>query len=123
MSKKQFKAQASSARASSSAGALGTGFGSTSGFGSASSALSYLAEQPDLTAVSDPNVVVSFKNLSKKDSTTKAKALEDLQSYIGSLIEQKQEPEEAFLEAWVGKSPLRGAASRLKLEARECFMS
>jgi len=107
MSKKQFKAQASSARAFSSAGALGTGFGSTSGFGSASSALSYLAEQPDLTAVSDPNVVVSFKNLSKKDSTTKAKALEDLQSHVGSLIEQKQEPEEAFLEAWVGKSLLR----------------
>jgi len=107
MSKKHVKAQASSARAFSSAGALGTAFGSTSGFGSASSALSYLAEQPDLTAVSDPNVVVSFKNLSKKDSTTKSKALEDIQSYVGSLIEQKQEPEEAFLEAWVGESPLR----------------
>ena len=104
MSKKQFKAQASSSRAFSAGGAFGSSLGGGSAFGSASSPLSYLAEQPDLTAVSDPNVVVNFKNLSKKDSSTKSKALEDLSAYVGSLIEQKQELEEAFLEAWVGKS-------------------
>lgn len=106
MNKKQFKAQASSSRAFATAGAFGGGFGGSSTFGSASSPLSYLAEQPDLSGVSDPNVVVSFKNLSKKDSTTKAKALEDIQTYVTSLNEQKQEPEEAFLEAWVGESAL-----------------
>lgn len=102
MSKKQFKAQASSSRAFTSAGAFGSSLGAGSAFGSASSPLSYLAEQPDLSAVSDPNIVVNFKNLSKKDTSTKSKALEDLQSYVSSLLEQKQELEEAFLEAWVG---------------------
>jgi len=104
MSKKQFKAQASSSRAFSAGGTFGSSLAGGSAFGSASSPLSYLAEQPDLTAVSDPNVVVNFKNLSKKDSSTKSKALEELHAYVGSLIEQKQELEEAFLEAWVSKS-------------------
>ncbi|KAJ8610504.1 hypothetical protein MRB53_038496 [Persea americana] len=56
-------------------------FGSSlapSSFGSASSSLSYLAESPDLTSISDPGVVVNFKNTLKKDGTTKAKALEEL---------------------------------------------
>jgi hypothetical protein len=60
--------------------------------------LSYVTEPPDLSAISDPNVVVYFRNLSKKDSTTKAKALEDIQVYIAAL---KEPVEEGVLEAWV----------------------
>lgn len=68
---KKFRSQASSTRAATSLG----GFGS---FSSSVSPLSYIAEPPDLSQVSDPNVVVNLKNLSKRDSTTKGKALEEL---------------------------------------------
>lgn len=94
MSKKQFRSQASSGRVASGAG-FGA-FGSTT-FGSSSSPLSYVYEAPDLSGISEPNVIVNFKNLMKKDSTTKAKALEDLQAHVAS----GQEPEEPFLTAWV----------------------
>lgn len=102
MSKRQLKSQASSARAA--AAAAASGFGTSSAaFGSSSSQLSHVTEPPDLSSISDPNVVVYFRNLSKKDSTTKAKALEELQTYISSL----QEPvEDGVLEAWVG--PMHG---------------
>lgn len=109
MSKRQTKAQASSSRAAP-PGAFGGGFGgfgsSTGTFGSSASLLSYLAEQPDLSTVSDPNVVVNFKNLSKKDSTTKAKALEDIQAYIAACAQAQQELEDGILDAWVGESPV-----------------
>jgi hypothetical protein len=97
MSKRSAKAQASSARAANNStfGAFG---GSSAAFGASSSPLSYVSEPPDLSAISDSNVVVYFRNLSKKDSTTKAKALEDIQSHVASL----QEPvEEGLLEAWI----------------------
>lgn len=83
------------------AAAPGSGFG----FGSSASAgsLSYLAEPPSLAAISDPNVVVSLKNISKKDSTTKAKGLEDLIHYAQSHpFEQDGGVEEALLDVWVG---------------------
>ena len=108
MSKKQFKSQASSSRAVS--GAFGTPdaafggstFGAPSAFGAVSSSpLSYVYEPPDLTGISEPNVIVAFKNVQKKDSTTKAKALEDLQSYVLSLGAEKGGVEDAILEAWV----------------------
>ncbi|KAI9797718.1 MAG: hypothetical protein M1825_005710 [Sarcosagium campestre] len=76
MSKRQGKAQARSERA--------VGFGvpnSGSVFGSTSS-LSYFAEPPDLSSISDPGVVVLFKNLSKKDPNTKAKALAELSQHV-----------------------------------------
>lgn len=97
MSKRTAKAQASSARAAttSSFGAFGS---ASAAFSASTSPLSYVTEPPDLSAISDPNVIVYFRNLSKKDSTTKAKALEDIQSYLSSL----QEPvEEGLLEAWI----------------------
>jgi hypothetical protein len=99
MSKRTTKPHASSARA-----AFGSAFGgSSSTFSVSSSQLSYVTEPPDLSAISDPNVVVYFRNLSKKDSTTKAKALEDIQAHISSL----QEPvEEGILGAWVGSTPI-----------------
>jgi hypothetical protein len=96
MSKRQFRSQASSSRAAS-----GIGFG---GFGSAStgSTLSYLTEPPNLSSISDANVVVGFKNLSKKDGTTKSKALEDLRAYVQAHpFEQNGGTEEQILEAWV----------------------
>lgn len=99
MSKKAFKSQASSSRVAPGA----TGFG---GFGlssTASSTLSYLTEPPNLTSISDANVVVAFKNLSKKDATTKSKALDDLRTYVQAHpYEQNGGAEDSFLEAWVG---------------------
>ncbi|KPM36530.1 hypothetical protein AK830_g10052 [Neonectria ditissima] len=84
-------------------GAFG-GFGG-SGSGSGSS-LSYLTEPPSLAGVSDPNVVVSLKNILKKDSTTKAKALEDLLAYVlAHPFEKDGGVEEAVLEVWVQVYP------------------
>ncbi|KAK8163654.1 RING zinc finger protein-like protein [Phyllosticta citrichinensis] len=99
MSKRQAKSHASSSRAA--ASGFGGGFGSFSSFGSSASQLSYVSEPPDLSYISDANTVVLFKNLSKKDSTTKAKALEDLQSHITS----PSGVEDAVLEAWVQLYP------------------
>lgn len=92
--KRQFKSQASSGRV----GAFGSsGFGSTQ-----SSALSYIQEPLDYSLIDDANVVVAFKNLTKKDATTKAKALEDLQ---GSLLAENGNLSEPVLEAWVRLFP------------------
>ncbi|THX31270.1 hypothetical protein D6D12_02973 [Aureobasidium pullulans] len=98
--KKAFKPQASSARSFGGSG-FGGGFGAT-GFGVSSSPLSWIGEAPDLSNISDPNVGVAFKNLTKKDSTTKAKALEELQAYVSA---PEQQIEEAVLEAWVKLYP------------------
>lgn len=113
MSKRAFKSQASSSRAVS--GAFGAsrdgatfGTGSTS-FGSApSSPLSYIYEPPLLSEFSDPNIVVSFKNLQKKDGTTKSKALEDLLAFVSALRNGRDGIEEAMLEAWVGLLDIYG---------------
>ena len=109
MSKKQFKSQASSSRAFSGAfgaqnGNSGIGSsGSVVGFGAVlASPLSYVYEPPDLSKISDPDVVVAFKNVQKKDSTTKAKALEEIQTYIPRLTAEKGELEDSIVEAWVG---------------------
>lgn len=104
MSKKAFKSQASSSRAAS--GAFGSfpdtanRFGASSGLvGVSPSRLSYIYEPPDLALLSDPNVGVAFKNVQKKDSTTKARGLEDLQACTKSL--EADSWEDAVLEAWV----------------------
>ncbi|KFY49982.1 hypothetical protein V495_00376 [Pseudogymnoascus sp. VKM F-4514 (FW-929)] len=101
MSKRQFKSQASSSRA---VFGNGSGFG---GFGSGStSTLSYLTEPPNLSSISDPNVVVAFKNLLKKDSTTKAKGLDDLRLHVlSSPHENGGGVEQSILEAWVKLYP------------------
>ncbi|KAK0841406.1 hypothetical protein LTR03_009939 [Friedmanniomyces endolithicus] len=115
MSKKQFRSQASSGKAAGGFGAF-----SSSAFGSTeSSALSYIQEPPDYTAINDVNVVVAFKNLSKKDSTTKAKALEDIQLHIA---EPETEVEEGFLEAWVKLYPRLSidSARRVRQLAHVC---
>jgi len=98
MSKRTAKAHASSAKAAS---AFGSTFGpSSAAFGAASSPLSYVSEPPDLSGISDPSVKVFFKNLSKRDSTTKAKALEDIQAHVS-----REPAEEGLLEAWVRSVP------------------
>lgn len=84
---KKFKAQASSARATS-------GFGAFGAFQTATSPLSYIAEQPDLSNISNPNVVVALKNIGKRDSTTKAKALDELLEYL------KDTADLAIITAW-----------------------
>lgn len=96
MSKRQFKTQASSARAL----PINKGFGGFGGFGATPpSTLSYIAELPDLTSISDPNIVVAFKSLSKSDGTTKTKALDVLDDYISK--QGDGGVEEPVLEAWV----------------------
>jgi E3 ubiquitin-protein ligase listerin len=103
MSKRQYKSQASASKAASNTyGTSFGGFSSPSGLGGTSSLLSFVSNPPDLSAISEPNVVVAFKNLSKRDSTTKAKALEDLQGYISSLGGDGGGVEGGVLEAWVG---------------------
>ncbi|KAH8726392.1 hypothetical protein GQ44DRAFT_650670 [Phaeosphaeriaceae sp. PMI808] len=89
--KRPAKSRAAASSAFGSFGGSSTAFGATS-----HSQLSYVAEPPDLSAISNPNVVVYFRNLSKRDSTTKAKALEDIQAYIA-----KEPAEDGLLEAWV----------------------
>ncbi|KMU71968.1 hypothetical protein CISG_00277 [Coccidioides immitis RMSCC 3703] len=101
---KKFKSQASSSRAAT--GAFGSGafgaFSQTSADkGAVPSSLSYIFEPPDLSLISQPQVVVAFKNLSKKDSITKSKALEDLLDFICGSETQGVRPEEGFLEAWM----------------------
>lgn len=99
---RKFRSQASSARAASSTfGAASQAFGSQqAAFQTTSSPLSYVTELPDFSAVSDPSITVAFKNLTKKDSVTKTKALEDLRDIIQSNAEAGSET--AVLEAWVG---------------------
>ena len=108
--RRAFKAQASSSKAafgqvSASFGADASGHASP--FTSVSpSALSYVYEPPDLSGISDPVVVVALKNLQKKDSTTKAKALEDLEAFVLPIKDSSHDGvENAVLEAWSSLYP------------------
>jgi hypothetical protein len=99
---KKFKSQASSSRAAASA------FGSFGGFSSAfgsngrePSALTYIAEPPDLSRISDQHLVIAFKNLSKKDDITRTKALEELKEHIASVEKNRGTLDGCFLQAWV----------------------
>lgn len=99
MSQRRFKAQASSSRAT-----TGAGFG---GFGAADShsVLSYLKELPDLDSkdFGNPNINVQFKNISKKDATTKTKALENLRECVEAFSTNKQNAKALLIifETWV----------------------
>ncbi|KAK2870551.1 hypothetical protein FQN49_003105 [Arthroderma sp. PD_2] len=106
MSGKKFRSQASSSRAA--AGAFGSGSPSSfGGFSNAgadqeapASSLSYVYEPPDLSQISHPQIVVTFKNLLKKDSTTKSRALEELQSHITGSESSNVHLDDGLLEAW-----------------------
>lgn len=83
----------------------GRGFGRGRGFGGAAApsnvSLSFSTPPPDLSKISDPNVVVSFKGLLKKSDTTLVKSLDELRAYVKSLLESKTVLEIAIMEAWV----------------------
>lgn len=104
MSKRQVKSQASSERAAVGARSNDSNAGSHifGGIHEKSSNLSYVAEPSNLYMISHPNVKITFKNLSKRDSTTKSKALEDLQSHLSSVEAGEEQLEDGVLEAWVG---------------------
>lgn len=102
MSRKPTKSRAAAGKVSTNLGSGTFGAFSTASKGTD---LSYLAEPPDLSSVSDANVIVSLKNLQKKDATTKAKALEELVTYVQAHpYERDGGAEEAVLEAWVRRS-------------------
>lgn len=103
---KKIKSQASSSRAAA------AGFGGFGGFGGFSTAfssqgrspssLTYVAEPPDLSRISEPELVIAFKNLLKKDEITRTKALDDLKDHISGVESRKGTLDDGFLEAWVG---------------------
>ncbi|KAJ5091452.1 hypothetical protein NUU61_006322 [Penicillium alfredii] len=99
---KKFKSQASSSRAA--AGAFGS-FGGFSGAfsteGKDPSALTYIAEPPDLSRIAEQQLVIAFKNLLKKDEITRTKALEELKDYILNVEGRRGTLDDGFLEAWV----------------------
>ena len=100
--KKAFKNQASSSNA-----AFGDGYSSAFGFGAPqhASPLSYVYEPPDLSRISRPDITVAFKNLQKKDSTTKSRALEELESFLTSVQQDPEGVEDFVLDAWTGLYP------------------
>lgn len=79
----------------------GGGFG---GFRSSSTSLSYLAPPPDFAGIPH-EVVVAYKNLTKKDSTTKEKALQDILVYVQALGTQGRVPDEPVIDVYVRGLP------------------
>lgn len=99
---KKFKSQASSSRAA--AGAFGSFGGLSGAFGNDGrkpSALTYVAEPPDLSCISDQQLVIAFKNLLKKDEITRTKALDELKEYVAFVEGESGTLNDGFLEAWV----------------------
>lgn len=99
---KKVKSQASSSRAAAST------FGSFGGFSSAfssqgrePSSITYVTEPPDLSQISEPQLVIAFKNFLKKDEVTRSKSLDDMRDYVSSVEARKGTLDDGFLEAWV----------------------
>ncbi|KAL2869352.1 ubiquitin-protein ligase RKR1 [Aspergillus lucknowensis] len=99
---KKFKSQASSSRAAAST------FGGFGGFSSSAasrrrevSSLTYVAEPPDLSRISEPQLAIALKNFSKKDEVTRTKALDDLRSYVSDVEKSDGTLDDGFLEAWI----------------------
>ncbi|KAI1334461.1 hypothetical protein F5Y15DRAFT_401526 [Xylariaceae sp. FL0016] len=102
MSRRPGKSRAASSKAFTSFGTAPTSSFTSFSTNTAGTNLSYLAEPPDFSSISDANVIISLKNLQKKDATTKAKALEDLVAYTHAHPhEEGGGVEEPVLEAWV----------------------
>ncbi|KAK6355425.1 hypothetical protein TWF696_004523 [Orbilia brochopaga] len=83
-SKKRAQASSASAAAALSGKSTGSAFGFPSHHARdrTSSPLSYFAEPPDIKSISDPNLVVVFSNLLKRDDTTKEKAVAELLDWV-----------------------------------------
>jgi hypothetical protein len=92
---------------SSAKGVKGGAFG---GFATSSTTLSYLTPPPDFSSIPQ-EVVVPFKNLLKKDSTTKEKALQDILAHIQGLGPDGQTFDEPVIDAYVSPPP-RGSNVR-----------
>lgn len=75
----------------------GGGFG---GFATSATTLSYLTPPPDFSAIPQ-EVVVPFKNLLKKASTTKEKALQDILAYLQRRAADAQGLEESVIDTYV----------------------
>lgn len=83
-----------------------SGFGGFATTASSAGSLSYLSDTPDLSSISDANIVVSFKSLLKKDTTTKSKGLAELVQYTQAHPhDQDGGVENAILDAWVQLYP------------------
>ncbi|KAL3475905.1 hypothetical protein BJX99DRAFT_228829 [Aspergillus californicus] len=100
---KKFKSQASSSRAAASAFGSFGGFSSPvqNGQGREISSLTYVAEPPDLSRISEPQLAIAFKNFSKKDEVTRTKALDDIKSHVSDVEKEGGTLDDGFLEAWV----------------------
>ena len=101
MSKRQYKVQASSNRAflNASNPLQTSSFSAPVTIRSNGSQLSYLSEPPDLSGISNADLVVLVKKLLKKENITKEKALEDILKLFAVSGEDVDDP---FLETWVG---------------------
>jgi len=73
------------------------GFGS---FTTSTTTLSYLTPPPDFSAIPH-EVVVPFKNLLKKASTTKEKALQDILAYVKGQPSDTQGLQDSIIQAYV----------------------
>lgn len=99
MSKKRAPAKSSTVQSP----AFGAPVFGSSSFGTLSSSatlLSYVAEPPDLSDIPDPQMVVLFKGMLKKDEKTKARALEELQT----ILDEQEVVNEAVINALVNLS-------------------
>lgn len=75
------------------------GFG---GFTASSTTLSYLTPPPDFSGIPQ-EIVVPFKNLLKKASTTKEKALQDILAHLqGRPSDAQGLEEQPVIDAYVG---------------------
>lgn len=83
------------------------GFGAFGGFATTdTSNLSYLSEFADYTSLSDPNVIIAFKNIQKRDTATRQRGVEDLLAYAQAHPHDKDGGvEDAVLEAWAQVYP------------------
>lgn len=70
------------------------------------SALTYIAEPPDLSRITEQQLVIAFKNLQKKDEITRTKALEELRDYIFAIEDRNGTLDDGLLNAWVHISGL-----------------
>ena len=103
---KKFKSQASSSRAAASTfGAFGGFSGAFSSQGREPSALTYVAEPPDLSRLSEAQLGIAFKNFLKKDEVTRTRALDDLRDHVAGVESRGGTLDDGFLEAWVGLYP------------------
>ncbi|GKZ19947.1 hypothetical protein AbraCBS73388_005061 [Aspergillus brasiliensis] len=98
---KKFKSQASSSRAAASTfGGFGGFSGTFSSQGKEPSSLTYVAEPPDLSRISEAQLAIAFKNFLKKDEVTRTRALDDLREHVASVESRSGTLDDGFLEAW-----------------------